>query len=89
MRAQGTALGRRHGDLECSRLESVVGVGEERYEMQVLMGVQVGLWAKWMAAGRPVRVYVPFGPEWKAYSLRRLRKNPRLLRQVMLATFRK
>jgi proline dehydrogenase len=65
-----------------------LGVGTDRYEMQVLMGVQKTLWEKWMASGHPVRVYVPFGPEWKAYSLRRLKKNPRLLRQVFLGVFR-
>ena len=35
------------------------------------------LWRQWRAAGHTVRVYVPFGPEWRPYSLRRLRKNPR------------
>ena len=81
-----------HDEAMAERLFAVMeelGVGEERYEMQVLMGVQAGLWEKWRGEGRPVRVYVPFGPEWKAYSLRRLKKNPRLLRQVVLATFRR
>ena len=61
------------------------GVGTDRYELQVLLGVREWLWEKWKAAGHPVRVYVPYGPEWRAYSTRRLRKNPELLRAVMLS----
>ncbi len=56
---------------------------KERYEFQVLLGVQERLWQKWRDDGHPVRVYVPFGPEWRAYSTRRLRKNPQILRHVM------
>jgi len=59
------------------------GVTRERYEFQVLLGVREALWEKWRAAGERVRVYVPFGPEWRAYSTRRLRKNPEIFRHVM------
>jgi len=55
----------------------------DRYEFQVLLGVREELWARWKDAGHTVRVYVPFGPEWRAYSQRRLRKNPQILRHVM------
>jgi proline dehydrogenase len=63
-----------------------LGVPRERYEFQVLLGVQQQLWSEWRAAGHAVRVYVPFGPEWQPYSLRRLRKNPEILRHVVRAT---
>jgi len=53
------------------------------YELQVLLGVQQKLWQRWKSAGHPVRVYVPFGPEWKAYSLRRLAKNPQIMRAIV------
>jgi proline dehydrogenase len=33
-------------------------------------------------------VYVPFGPQWYAYSLRRLRENPRIARYVIEAMLR-
>ena len=36
-----------------------------------------------MAAGTRVRVYVPYGPEWRSYSQRRLRKNPQIVRHVV------
>jgi proline dehydrogenase len=61
------------------------GHGAADYELQVLLGVREGLWREWKRRGQPVRVYVPFGPEWKAYSLRRMRKNPELLRAVARA----
>jgi len=60
-----------------------LGVARERYEFQVLLGVRENLWEKWRAAGERVRVYVPFGPEWRAYSTRRLRKNPEIFRHVV------
>jgi proline dehydrogenase len=55
----------------------------DSYEFQVLLGVREELWEKWKRAGHRVRVYVPYGPEWRAYSQRRLRKNPQILRHVM------
>ena len=58
-------------------------VAPDRYEMQVLLGVREELWEKWKNAGLRVRVYVPYGPEWRAYSQRRLRKNPQILRHLM------
>jgi len=60
-----------------------LGIPRERYEFQVLLGVREALWEKWRAAGERVRVYVPFGPEWRAYSTRRLKKNPEIFRHVM------
>lgn len=60
---------------------------KDSYELQVLLGVREELWAKWNRAGHRVRVYVPYGPEWRAYSQRRLRKNPQILRHVMRDAF--
>jgi proline dehydrogenase len=74
-----------HDDLLAQRLASLVkaeGVGRERHEFQVLLGVRDWLWREWRAAGHAVRVYVPYGPDWRAYSTRRLRNNPQLFRQV-------
>jgi proline dehydrogenase len=58
-----------------------------RHEFQVLMGVREPLWERWRARGLRVRVYVPYGPEWKPYSIRRMRKNPEVLRHVLRQTF--
>jgi proline dehydrogenase len=58
-------------------------LGREDYEFQVLLGVRESLWEAWRAAGHVVRVYVPYGPEWRPYSTRRLRKNPEIFRHVL------
>lgn len=59
------------------------GMLSQDCELQVLLGVQEPLWQRWKLEGRPVRVYVPYGPDWKAYSLRRLTRNPQLMRAVI------
>lgn len=64
------------------------GLPAERWELEVLLGVQEPLWERWKAAGHPVRVYVPYGPDWRAYSLRRFRKNPQILQHVVRDTLR-
>ncbi|MFT5291887.1 MAG: proline dehydrogenase [Planctomycetota bacterium] len=60
-----------------------LGLSHENYEFQVLLGVQEALWNTWKDSGHPVRVYVPYGPEWRAYSTRRLGKNPEIFRHVL------
>lgn len=70
----------------CLREMRAAGVKPGGYEFQMLYGVMEPLWSKWRDAGHVVRVYVPFGPQWLPYSLRRLRKNPQMLRHVMRAT---
>lgn len=70
----------------CVELTRHKQLARNQYEFQVLLGVQEALWQRWQSAGHTVRVYVPFGPEWLPYSLRRLRKNPEMLRHLMRAT---
>jgi proline dehydrogenase len=78
-----------HDDDLAQRLVAVtreLGAGTDRYEFQVLLGVREALWHQWRQDGHPVRVYVPYGPEWRAYSTRRLRKNPQIFRHVVRDT---
>jgi proline dehydrogenase len=58
----------------------------DRVEHQLLLGVREPLRAALRAAGRPVRVYVPYGARWYEYSVRRLQENPRVAGQVARAT---
>ncbi len=79
-----------HDDLlaqQCLEVLEAAGYTREQYEFQVLMGVREELWKKWREAGHRVRVYVPYGPEWRPYSIRRMRKNPQILGHVMKSTF--
>ena len=32
----------------------------------------------WWSQGHRLRIYVPYGEEWYAYSLRRLQENPKI-----------
>ena len=70
-------------------MTSELGVDGSRFEFEVLLGVQQSLWERWLAAGHKVRVYVPYGPEWRAYSQRRLRKNPEVFHHVLRGMFRR
>jgi len=58
------------------------------YEFQMLLGVEEQLRDIIRAAGHNVRVYIPFGRDWYAYSVRRLRENPRLAGYVFKAMFK-
>ena len=55
------------------------------YEFQMLLGVNESLRGRIQAGGHPLRVYIPFGSEWYAYSVRRLRENPRIAGYVLKA----
>lgn len=60
-----------------------------RYEFQLLMGVRREFAEELRAAGHPVRIYVPYGRDWHAYSLRRLKRNPQIARNVLRALLRR
>ena len=51
-------------------------VSREAYEFQMLLGVTEDIRHRLVGAGHRMRVYVPFGNAWYAYSVRRLRENP-------------
>jgi proline dehydrogenase len=58
------------------------------YEFQMLLGVEEQLRDIIRKAGHHVRLYIPFGRDWYAYSVRRLRENPRLAGYVFKAMFK-
>ena len=53
-------------------------LGPEAYEFQMLLGVTENLRQEILDAGHRLRVYVPYGEEWHAYSVRRLKENPKI-----------
>ncbi|MGE3164021.1 MAG: proline dehydrogenase family protein [Planctomycetota bacterium] len=59
----------------------------EQYEFQMLLGVAESLRDQLVRAGHPLRVYVPFGRSWHAYSLRRLRENPQIAGHIVRNLF--
>lgn len=70
---------------EARRLLDERGPSTAHTEFQVLLGVRDDVRRRLRAEGRPVRVYVPYGRDWRAYSLRRLRENPHMATQITRA----
>lgn len=68
---------------EAQRLIAELKLPPTAYEFQMLLGVTEPLRERIRAAGHPLRVYIPFGRDWYAYSVRRLRENPRLAGYVL------
>ena len=65
------------------------GLGHERYEFQLLLGVREELADELVRGGHTVRIYVPYGQKWYEYSLRRLQENPKLAGYVARDTLRR
>ncbi len=63
------------------------GLGPDRYEFQMLLGVQERLRDRLVAEGHPLRVYLPYGSQWYAYCMRRLKENPSVAGHVFRAMF--
>src|SRR5581483_2523693 len=55
-------------------------------ELQMLLGVREERARELVADGKRVRIYVPFGEQWYAYSLRRLQENPAMATTIARAT---
>ena len=64
------------------RLIHQMGLSRDRYEFQMLLGVDEELRRILVDAGHKVRVYVPFGKDWYEYSTRRLKENPKIASYV-------
>lgn len=52
------------------------GLGPEDFEFQMLYGVREPLQEQLVADGYRLRIYVPFGPEWYPYFMRRIAERP-------------
>jgi proline dehydrogenase len=57
------------------------------YEFQILYGVKTKLRDQIVADGHRLRIYVPFGEHWYAYSIRRFKENPQIVRYIIDALF--
>ena len=54
------------------------GLGSDQYEFQMLLGITEQLGDRLVREGHRLRIYVPFGEHWYAYSMRRLQENPKI-----------
>jgi proline dehydrogenase len=63
---------------EGRRLVGERELAPREYEFQMLLGVRERLGDSLVRDGHRLRIYVPFGRHWYAYSLRRLQENPKI-----------
>lgn len=63
-------------------------VPKDRYEFQMLLGVDEELRRIIVSEGHKLRVYVPFGKHWYAYSVRRLKENPQIAGYILQNIFK-
>jgi proline dehydrogenase len=71
---------------EGRRIVARRGLDRGGYEFQMLLGVAQPLGDRLVREGHRLRIYVPFGEQWYAYSLRRLQENPRIAGYVAADT---
>ena len=76
---------------EAYKLIKKLNISKDKFEFQMLLGVREDLRNKINNRGTKIRIYVPFGKDWYAYSLRRLQENPELTGHIVkeFFTFRK
>ena len=63
---------------EGRRIVARRGLGSDEYEFQMLLGITEQLGDRLVREGHHLRIYVPFGEHWYAYSMRRLQENPKI-----------
>lgn len=59
------------------------GWADDEWEVEMLLGVRPTYQRELVARGRALRLYLPFGEDWWAYSARRVGENPRNLGFVL------
>ena len=64
-----------------------MNIQKDKFEFQMLLGVKQDLAQKINSDGFKVRIYVPFGKDWYAYSIRRLKENPEIAGYVFKNIF--
>ncbi len=74
---------------EALRLVREHALAPDRYEFQMLLGVDEELRRILIEDGHRLRVYVPFGERWYPYSVRRLRENPQIAGYALRALLRR
>ena len=83
----GIATHDEHIVYEAYRVIDELGLGKEQYEFQMIYGVREQLRKRILDDGHQVRVYVPYGKAWYAYSTRRLKENPEIAGYIIKNIF--
>ncbi len=64
-----------------------MNIPKDKFEFQMLLGVKENLRDKINNDGFKIRIYVPFGKDWYAYSIRRMKENPHIAGQIFKSIF--
>jgi proline dehydrogenase len=64
-------------------LERVADMDREEYEFQMLLGVRELRGDKLVKEGHRLRIYTPYGRQWREYSMRRLQENPKIAGYIL------
>jgi proline dehydrogenase len=72
---------------EGKRIVAERGLERDEYEFQMLLGVRRRLANALVDEGHRLRIYVPYGEHWYAYSMRRLQENPKIAGYIAADTF--
>lgn len=79
-----------HDDYLIKGAEQIIkelGLSKDKYEFQMLLGVQERLRDETLKHGHRMRIYVPFGMRWYEYSIRRFKENPEVAKHVLKSIF--
>lgn len=68
---------------EAYKMIREMNIPKDKFEFQMLLGVREDLRDKINNDGYKIRVYVPFGKDWYAYSVRRLKENPSIAGHIV------
>ena len=69
------------------RMIKELNIPNDKFEFQMLLGVREDLRNKINNDGYKIRIYVPFGEDWHAYSIRRLKENPQIAGYIFKSLF--
>jgi proline dehydrogenase len=64
-------------------LPRVERMEREEYEFQMLLGVRELRGDKLVQEGHRLRIYTPYGKQWREYSMRRLQENPKIAGYIL------
>jgi proline dehydrogenase len=59
-----------------TRFAAERGIAGDQFEFQMLYGIRADLQSRLVREGYRVRVYIPYGPDWFPYFMRRLAERP-------------
>jgi len=69
------------------RMIKEYNIPNDKFEFQMLLGVREDLRNKINNDGYKIRIYVPFGEDWYAYSIRRMQENPQIAGYIVKNIF--